>query len=162
MKAIVAVDNNFGIGAGNELLFSIPADRKFFRENTSGKVVVMGRRTFLSLPDAMPLRDRINVVLTRDADFKASGAVIVLSLHELTEYLKRYSSDDIFVIGGGEVYAGLLPYCDTVLMTKIEAEKPADTFFPDIDGMGEWVLRGQSEKFTHNGVVFSFCRYEKG
>jgi dihydrofolate reductase len=161
VKAIVAVDKNFGIGVGNGLLFNIPADRKFFREVTAGKVVVMGRRTFLSLPDSKPLRDRINVVLSRDPSFNANGAVVAPSLPELTKYLKRYNTDDVFVIGGGEIYAELLPFCDTALITKIEAESHAEVFFPNIDEMPEWVLSERSERFEHEGVAYSFCKYKK-
>ncbi|MCL2054505.1 MAG: dihydrofolate reductase [Oscillospiraceae bacterium] len=161
MNAIVAVSQNFGIGCGNDLLYRIPGDMKFFREKTLGKVVVMGRKTFLSLPNSRPLNDRTNIVLTRDKDFTADGVLVFTSVPGLLEGLKGYNPDDVFVIGGGEVYSELLPHCNTAFVTKIEAEKPAQVFFPNLDVSYDWVLAEQSAKYEHEGIFYSFCIYNK-
>ena len=104
MNMIVAVDNNWAIGNHNELLVSIPADMKFFRQETDGKVVVMGRKTLESFPNGMPLVNRVNIVLTENPDYQVKGAKIVHSLAELQEELKQYRSEDVYVIGGESVY----------------------------------------------------------
>ena len=132
MKAILSADRNWGIGYQNKLLVSIPSDMRFFREMTEGKVIVMGRKTLESFPNGLPLKKRINVVLTHDRSYQVKDAVIVHDKEELLEELKKYQ-EDIFVVGGGSVYELLLPYCDTAYVTRIDMEYQADTFFPDLD-----------------------------
>lgn len=133
MKAIVAVGPDWGIGTQGKLLVHIPEDLKRFRRLTSGCPVVMGRSTFFSLPGAKPLPKRENLVLTRDETLHIEGAVI---LHSLEEFFARVAgkAEDVFVIGGQEVYAQLLPYCDTAYVTHVEGPgipKP-DKYFPDL------------------------------
>ena len=137
MKAILAADKNWGIGYNNRLLVSIPSDMKFFRQTTTGKVVVMGRKTLESFPNGLPLKNRTNIVLTANPDYDVKDAVIVHSKDELLEELKKYNEDDIYVIGGESVYRMMLPYCDTVLVTKIDRAFQADTHFPNLDEMEE-------------------------
>ena len=110
MNLIVAADKNWGIGKDNKLLVSIPSDMKFFRQETMGKVVVMGRKTLESFPNGLPLKNRTNVVLTSDKNYQVKDAVIVHSIDEVLEELKKYDDDEIYVIGGGKVYEELLPY----------------------------------------------------
>ena len=117
MNLIVAADKNWGIGKDNKLLVSIPSDMKFFRQETMGKVVVMGRKTLESFPNGLPLKNRTNVVLTSDKNYQVKDAVIVHSIDEVLEELKKYDDDEIYVIGGGKVYEELLPYCDVALVT---------------------------------------------
>ena len=131
MKAILAADKNWGIGYNNHLLVSIPSDMKFFRQTTTGKVVVIGRKTLESFSNGMPLKNRTNIVLTANQDYQVKDAVIVHSEDELMEELKKYDADDIYVIGGESVYRMMLPYCDTVYVTKIDRAFQADTFFPE-------------------------------
>ncbi len=138
MNTIVAVDRNWGIGKDNKLLVSIPADMKFFRQETIGKVVVMGRKTLESFPGGMPLAGRTNIVLTRNEEYRVKGAQIVHSRQQLLEELERYPSRDIYVIGGDSVYKMMLPFCDTAYVTKIDFAYEADSFFPDLDQMEEW------------------------
>ena len=114
MKAIVAADNKWGIGYQNKLLVSIPSDMKFFRQTTTGKVVVMGRKTLESFPNGLPLKNRVNIVLTKNRNYDVKDAVIVHSEKELLEELKKYNSDDIFVIGGESIYRMMLPYLDLI------------------------------------------------
>ena len=161
MNMIVAVDDNWGIGYQNKLLVSIPSDKRFFRETTTGKVVVMGRKTLESFPGGRPLPDRINIVLTNKADYQAKDVVIVHSMEELLEELKRYPDEDIYVIGGGAIYKQMLPYCDLVHVTKIHHKYLADTWFPNLDEMPEWEITADSEEQTYFDLEYEFLKYER-
>ena len=161
MKAILAADKNWGIGYNNHLLVSIPSDMKFFRQTTTGKVVVIGRKTLESFSNGMPLKNRTNIVLTANQDYQVKDAVIVHSEDELMEELKKYDADDIYVIGGESVYRMMLPYCDTVYVTKIDRAFQADTFFPNLDEMDEWVMTEESEEQTCFDLEFCFTKYER-
>ena len=161
MKAILSADRNWGIGYQNRLLLSIPSDMKFFRQTTTGKVVVMGRKTLESFPNGMPLKNRTNIVLTGNKDYHVKDAVIVHSKEELLEELKKYDTDEIYVIGGESIYRMLLPYCDTAYVTKIDRAFQADTFFPNLDEMDEWVMTEESEEQTCFDLEFTFTKYER-
>ena len=161
MKAILSADRNWGIGNGNKLLVSIPSDMKFFRQTTTGKVVVMGRKTLESFPNGQPLKNRINIVLTGNKDYTAKGAVIVHSQEELLDTLKQYDTEDIYIIGGESVYRMMLPYCDTVFVTKIDRRFQADTFFPNLDEMEEWEMTEEGEEQTCFDLEFRFTKYER-
>ena len=161
MKAILAADKNWGIGYNNRLLVSIPSDMKFFRQTTTGKVVVMGRKTLESFPNGMPLKNRTNIVLTGNQNYQVKDAVIVHSEDELMEELKKYDTDDIYVIGGESVYRMMLPYCDTAYVTKIDRAFQADTFFPNLDEMYEWEMTEESEEQTCFDLEFCFTKYER-
>ncbi len=161
MKAILSADRNWGIGYQNRLLVSIPSDMKFFRQTTTGKVVVMGRKTLESFPNGMPLKNRTNIVLTGNKDYHVKDAVIVHSKEELLVELKKYDTDEIYVIGGESIYRMLLPYCDTVYVTKIDRAFQADTFFPNLDEMDEWVMTEESEEQTCFDLEFTFTKYER-
>ena len=138
MNAIAAVDANWAIGNKNRLLTSIPADMKFFREKTMGHVVVMGRKTLESFPNGLPLKNRVNIVLTANRSYKVKDAIIVHTKEELLEELKKYDSNELYVIGGGSIYEMLIPYCDTAYITKIDHAYAADTYFPNLDQMDDW------------------------
>ena len=161
MKAILAADKNWGIGYNNHLLVSIPSDMKFFRQTTTGKVVVMGRKTLESFPNGMPLKNRTNIVLSGNQNYQVKDAVVVHSEDELMEELEKYDTDDIFVIGGESVYRMMLPHCDNVYVTKIDRAFQADTFFPDLDEMDEWVMTEESEEQTCFDLEFCFTKYER-
>lgn len=161
MNMIVAVDKNWAIGCGNKLLVSIPADMKFFRETTTGKVVVMGRKTLESFPGGKPLKNRHNIVLTTSQGYQADGASIVHSLEEIQAELKRHDGGDVYVIGGESIYRLLLPYCDTAYVTKIDHAYAADTYFPNLDEMDDWKLAGVSEEQTYFDLEYVFARYER-
>mgnify|MGYP000790599527 FL=1 len=161
MNLIVNADKNWGIGYKNKLLISIPSDMKFFRQTTMNHVVVMGRKTLESFPNGLPLAKRTNIVLTRDQDYKVKGAILVHSEEELLEELKKYEEDDIFVIGGGSVYEMMLPYCNTVYVTKIDFAYQADTYFPNLDEMPEWEMTEESEEQTCFDIEFAFTKYER-
>lgn len=161
MKAIVAVDKNWAIGKGNDLLVKIPSDQKFFRQETSGHVVVMGRKTLESFPGGMPLKNRTNIVLTRKQNYDGKGALVVHSLEELLEELKKYADEDIYVVGGGQIYELLLPYCNLIHVTKINFVYEADTYFPNLDEMPEWQITASSEEQTYFDLEFEFLQYER-
>lgn len=161
MNIIVAADKNWAIGFQNKLLVSIPADMKFFRQTTTGNVVVMGRKTLESFPNGQPLKNRVNIVLTSDKKYQVKDAVIVHSVDELLEELKKYDSEDIYVIGGESIYRQLLPYCSLAHVTKIDHEYQADTYFPDLDADEEWELTGISEEQTYFDLEYVFARYER-
>ena len=161
MIAILAADKNWGIGYNNHLLVSIPSDMKFFRQTTTGKVVVMGRKTLESFPNGMPLKNRTNIVLTGNQNYQVKDAIVVHSEDELMEELKKYDTDDVYVIGGESVYRMMLPYCDTAYVTKIDRAFQADTFFPNLDEMDEWVMTEESEEQTCFDLEFCFTKYER-
>lgn len=161
MNLIVAVDKNWAIGNENKLLVSIPQDMKFFRETTIGKVVVMGRKTLESFPGGQPLKQRTNIVLTRDKNFKVKDAIIVHDMNELLEELKKYNDEDIYVIGGESIYRQMLPYCTLAHVTKINHAYEADTYFPNLDEKDEWVVTGVSDEQTYFDLEYEFVRYER-
>ena len=161
MNLIVAVDNNWGIGNKNSMLVQIPRDQKFFREMTLGKVVVMGRKTLESLPQKRPLASRTNIVLRRDMKYQVKGAVIVHSLEELLEELKKYDTNDVYVAGGESIYRQLLPYCNVAHVTKIDYEYEADTYCPNLDKMPEWKITADSDEQTYFDIAYEFLKYEK-
>ncbi|MBR6637421.1 MAG: dihydrofolate reductase, partial [Lachnospiraceae bacterium] len=140
MNMIAAVDSNWAIGYQGNLLVRIPLDQQFFREMTTGKVIVMGRKTLATFPNGLPLANRINVILSKNKWFKVKGAVCVHSVDEALEYLKQYKKEDIFIIGGESIYRQFLPYCDTVHLTKIDYEYKADSYFPNLSEDPEWEM----------------------
>ena len=161
MKEIVCVDNNWAIGKSNDLIYHIPDDMKFFKQKTTGNIVVMGLATLKSFPGGKPLKDRINIVLCDDPDFECEGTILVSSIDQLLETVAEYNTDLVYVIGGASVYAQMLPYCDTVYVTKVDSESPADKYFPNLDEAEEWEMTDESEEFDYNGLKYKFTVYNK-
>lgn len=161
MNIIVAVDEHWAIGNKGRLLVSIPNDHKHFREETTGKVVVLGRKTLQTFPQGRPLENRINIILSKDKDYSVKGAVAVHSVEELLEELKKYPSEDVYIIGGESVYRQLLPYCDTVHVTKIQHAYEADTYFPDLDQDPDWEITAESDEQIYFDLPYTFLRYER-
>jgi dihydrofolate reductase len=161
MNIIVAVDRNWGIGYQNKLLISIPDDMKFFRTTTTDKVVIMGKNTLLSFPNGKPLKNRVNIVITRDKNFKCEGAVVVNSIEAAVEEAKKYNSEDVYVIGGGSIYEQMLDYVDTAYVTYIDYAYQADTRFPNLDEKPEWVIAEESEEQTYFDVEYYFRKYKR-
>ncbi len=159
MKAIVNVDLNWGIGCNGKLLVRIPEDMRFFKQTTLGKIVVMGRETFESLPGGLPLIERTNIVLSRDNEYNPSGVIKCSSIFDLNLNLSQYSFDDVFVIGGESVYKQLLPFCSEAYVTKVQTKCEADKFFVNLDLAHEWELIEESDTKTHNDINFRFCKY---
>ena len=161
MNLISAVDANWAIGYQNKLLTSIPEDMKFFRETTTNKVVVMGRKTLESFPKGRPLKNRVNIILTRNPSYQVDGATVVHDLDELHKELEKYNSEDIFVVGGETVYRLLLDECDRAYITKIEYSYTADAYFPNLDEKEEWEIVKTSEENTCFDLEYFFLVYEK-
>lgn len=161
MNLIVAVDSNWAIGYQNSLLVRIPADQRFFREETTGKAVIMGRKTLESFPAGQPLKNRLNVVITKDVNYSVKGAVVVHSIEEAIEAVKDYSSENIYVIGGETIYKQMLPYCNLAHVTKIDYKYAADTYFPNLDQDDEWEITGESDEQTYHDLTYQFLRYER-
>ncbi len=157
MKAIVAVDKEWGIGKDNGLLFRLPADMAFFKQNTLNTVVVMGRKTLESFPNSKPLKDRVNIVLSNTVS-EIDDAVVVKNEKLLLEELKKYDRE-VFVIGGASIYKLLLNYCDEILVTKVDAVGNADTFFPNLDKDENFYLASTSEVISTNGYDITFNKY---
>ena len=161
MNLIAAVDKNWAIGKNNELLVRIPMDQKFFRETTTGKVVVMGRKTLESFPNGLPLKNRTNIVLTHNPNYKVNGAIVVHSLDELHEELKKYNSEDVYVIGGEKIYEQLLDECDVAHITKIDYAYQADAYFPNLDEDKNWRITETSDEKTYFDLLYEFVKYER-
>lgn len=161
MNLIVAVDNNWAIGCKNSLLVSIPNDHKFFRQETIGKVVVLGRKTLETFPQGMPLKNRTNIILSTNPDFKVKDAIVVHSKEELLEELKQYNTEDVYIIGGESVYRMMLPYCDVAHVTQIDHAYEADAYFPNLDEMDEWEITADSDEQTYFDIAYQFVKYER-
>lgn len=162
MNFIVCVDANWGIGYKNELLVRIPSDQKFFRETTTGKVVVMGRKTLDSFPGGKPLKNRTNIVITSNKNCeKRDEEIYVNSIDECLELLKNYNDEDIYIIGGASIYKQFLPYCSKALVTRVDREFSADTYFPNLEEDPEWKLVKEGEEQTYFDNTFEFLVYER-
>jgi len=158
---IASADRNWGIGYNNRLLVRIPEDMKFVSGKTTGKVIVMGRKTLESFPGGKPLPNRTNVVLTTNADYTVDGAIVVHGINELMEVLKAYQGE-IYVFGGESIYRQLLPYCTRAFITRINAEFTADSFLPCLDELDGWKLvkKGEWQK-SKTGIEFRFDEYAR-
>lgn len=159
MQAIAAVDLQWGIGYQGNLLQRIPADMKFFKEKTIGKVVIMGRETFESLPGKQPLKDRINIVLSRDKSFHHENLIICRSLEELFSQLPKYPWQDLFVIGGESIYRELIPYCTKAYITKINHTYQADKYFINLDQQDSWEIEDMGEPQGYENISYRLLTY---
>ena len=158
ITAIVHADKEWGIGKGNDMMFSLPKDMKFFRETTMGNTVVMGGNTLRSFPNQKPLKNRVNIVLSRGQ--VRDDCIIVRSYEELKEQLKTRQNEEIFIIGGGEIYKELLPYCHRALVTKVDAVGGAEVFFPNLDKLDNFVCVDEGEPIDDNGYIIRFSTYK--
>ena len=161
MNLIAAVDCNWAIGCDNKLLVRIPEDQKWFRETTTGKAVIMGRKTLESFPGKAPLKNRLNIVLTSDKSYRADGAAVVHSVEEAIKAAGDYDDKDIFVIGGESVYRQMLPYCNVAHITKIDYAYQADAYFPNLDEDKNWRITETSDEKTYFDLLYEFVKYER-
>ncbi|RRJ16271.1 diacylglycerol kinase [Lachnoanaerobaculum orale] len=163
MNIIVAVDKKWGIGNKGKLLVSIPRDKKLFREETTGKVIIMGHNTLLSLPGSQPLAGRKNIVLSRDSSLSIKGATVLNSVDACIDYLNKNNikDSDVFVIGGESVYNDFLPYCDIAHITYIDYEYEADRHFLNLDISNEWSLVLETEEETYFDIPYTFRLYKR-
>jgi dihydrofolate reductase len=156
--AIVHADKEWGIGKGNDMMFSLPKDMKFFRETTLGHTVVMGGKTIRSFPNQKPLKNRVNIVLSRGQ--VRDDCIIVPSYEALKAEMKNRENEDIFIIGGGEIYKALLPYCHGAYVTKVDAVGGAEVFFPNLDENVDFICVDEGEPIDDNGYTIRFTKYE--
>ena len=161
MNLIAAVDRNWAIGYKNELLVRIPEDQKWLRETTTGKAVIMGRKTLESFPNKSPLKNRLNVVITSDMNYSVPGAVVVHSIDEAVEAVRDYADDDVYVIGGESIYRQMLPLCSTAHITKVDYAYQADAHFPDLDKEDGWKITETSDERTYFDIIYEFVKYER-
>lgn len=160
MKAIVAVDKNWGIGKNNDLLISIPDDMKFFREKTLNKTLILGRKNLESFPGKKPLKNRKHILLTKNKNYKSEDMIIVNSVEEALDITKDIPRDEVFVVGGQKVYEDFLDYCDILYITKIDKDFEAEKFFPNVDELENWKLIDESKIYDYNGIKYQFTKYK--
>ena len=158
MELIVAVYDDWGIGAGGTQPVALSADRKFFRETTKGACVIVGRKTLADFPGGKPLPNRVNVVISRNCD-PMEGVTVCRSPEEAAELTKQYPR--VMVIGGGSIYRQMLPYCDTAYITKVHATPASDTFFPNLDEAPDWNLEQMLLSGTEDGIGYEMCLYKR-
>lgn len=158
IRAIVAVDEKWGIGKKNGLLFDLPLDMKFFRETTSGKTVCMGYNTLLSFPNGKPLKNRKNIVICPEG-VTGDGFIAVHNMPEMLEEIGK-EDGDVYVIGGAYFYKSMLPYCDEVLVTKVKADGNAEVFFENLDEREDFELKEEGEELQTNGYTIKFTKYK--
>lgn len=161
MKAIVCVDEKWGIGIGADLLVRIPEDMKFFKNKTMGNVIVAGRKTIEGFPGGQALPGRINIMLTRNRELKLDNVISVHSREELYQKLADYADITVLVVGGGQIYSMLLKDCDEVYVTKVFDDFGADVFFENLDLHGDFQLIEQTETKQYDKYSYCFCRYTK-
>nr|MBP3599168.1 dihydrofolate reductase [Eubacterium sp.] len=163
INMIVAVDEAWGIGYENQLLFHIKEDMRQFKEKTMGNVVVMGRKTLESLPGGRPLPGRINIVLTKNYadELRQMEDVLVATDLEDVRQLVKDVNKDVYVIGGEQIYKTFLSYAERIYMTKVYDRKRADAYFPNVEEDKEWVLVHEGERKQEGEVIFSFMVFEK-
>ena len=121
----------------------------------------MGRKTLESFPGGQPLKNRVNIVMTSDLNYQVNGVVVVHTVKEMVEELKKYESEDIYVIGGESIYRQLLPYCDRAYVTRIDHAYDADTYFPNLDEDPDWEMTKTSDEQTYFDLEYVFTIYER-
>ena len=159
MELIVAVYDDWGIGADGTQPVALSADRKFFREMTKGAMVIVGRRTIDDFPGKKALPGRVNVALTRQ-DVQIPGFTVCHTPEEAAQLAK--SAQRAMVIGGGSVYRQMLPLCDTAYVTKVHTTVVCDTYFPNLDEDPEWTLAEILQSGEENGIAYEMCMYKRG
>ena len=157
MNAIVVVDEKWGIGKANGLLFRLKKDMAFFRQTTTGKVIVVGAKTYASFKSGA-LPNRVNIVLD-DSGAVRPDAITVSSVEELNRTLETYDTEDVFVCGGASVYSLLIDSCKYAYVTKVAADGNAEVFFPNLDELPNWSLVEASDTVIDGEHQIQFCKY---
>lgn len=171
MNAIVCADENWGIGKNNNLLFSIPDDMKHFVYKTSGNIIVIGRKTLESFRDKKPLKNRLNIVLTRDKTLNKNyteydNIVFISNKSELNNILDnidklfpKYKNAECYICGGDSIYKLFLEDCSNIYVTKMYESFDADTFFPNLDDNSDFSIVDKSEVFEYENIKYQFITY---
>ena len=159
--SILNADKKWGIGKKNGLLFNLPLDMTFFRDTTRGHTVCMGENTLLSFPGSKPLKDRLNIVLSKDNDYKFDN---VLCVHTFEDFLKeikeRSQNEDVYIIGGASIYRQTLPYVDKVLLTKVNADGGAEVFFTNLDEDPSFKCVDEGTPIMDGEIEIRFTTYQ--
>ncbi len=159
--SILNCDKEYGIGKKNGLLFELKEDMRFFRNTTLNHVVAMGENTLLSFPGSKPLKNRTNIVLSKDIDHNYEGVINVHSFDEFINMIKEYGKKEtVFIIGGASIYAQTLPYVDEVYLTKVNADGAAEVFFPNLDINPDFVCVDEGTPLDDNGIEIRFTKYK--
>ena len=159
MELIVAVYDDWGIGCCGTQPIALSADRKFFRQETKGAMVIVGRKTIDDFPGKQALPGRINVAISRNVA-EIPGFTVVKSVEEAAEFAKK-SGQRAMVIGGGSIYKQMMPYCDKAIITKVHTTTACDTYFPNLDEDPEWQLKEIVLSGEENGIAYEMCIYER-
>ncbi len=157
LSHIVAAAKNGVIGVNNTLPWDIPEDMKFFRDTTKGKIIIMGRKTFESV--GHPLPNRLSIVITRQKGYQHKGVIVVPTLKEAIEYAKTQTGkygDEVFIIGGGEIFKESMDIVDIIYLTRIHKDYPGDIVYPEVP-MDKFKLATQLDRTEP--VPFSFLKY---
>lgn len=160
MNLIACADKNWGIGLNGKLLFRIPEDLKRFKAMTTDKIVVMGRKTLESLPGSKPLPNRTNIVFSRSKDFKARDAMVINSIDDFLKAYEVQNNENIFVIGGEEIYRKLTPFCKYAYITRVDKAVFSDAHIDDFDKLKNFRLAERSPEFEYKDLKYAFYTYE--
>jgi dihydrofolate reductase len=163
LSIIVAVAENNVIGKDNTLIWNLPTDMKFFKEKTKGHIIITGRKNYESIPEKYrPLPDRTNIVITHQADYKASGAVVVGAIEAAIQYAKQHhASEEVFIIGGAEIYKQTISICDRIYLTRIHHSFEGDAFFPELTADWKLVQQSTIAADEKNKYPFTFQTWER-
>lgn len=172
MNAIVCVDENWGIGKDGSLLFSIPDDMKHFVEMTKNNIIVIGRKTLESFKNKKPLKNRLNIVLTKDKNlyknytkfddivFAFDKSEVYSILSDLTHKFPKYANAMSIVCGGDSIYKLFLDDCDEIYVTKMFKSFEADTYFPNLDDNSNYKIINESKILEYEGIKYQFLTYK--
>ncbi|WP_022779325.1 dihydrofolate reductase [Butyrivibrio sp. AE3009] len=161
MKAIVAVDSNWAIGNKGKLLVSIPADQKNFRNITMGNTIVYGRKTLETFPQQVVLPGRDNIILSTREDYAVKNARVAHNKEELLDMVGGLNSDEVFIIGGSSVYNEFIDECDTAIVTFIDKEYQADSYFPNLDEDPNWEMVDESDEQVYFDITYTYRTYKR-
>lgn len=159
MIAIVAVDQNWGIGKDGEQMVYIPADLKRFRTLTTGNTIVLGRKTVATFPKGHPLKNRRNLILSRNPNYHPEGGEVFSTIDALMEQVT--DPEHTYVVGGASVYQAMIEHCTAAYVTKIEQAYPVDCWFPNLDTSPDWEISDISEEMEHDGIKFRYVHYRR-
>lgn len=160
LSMIVTADKNWAISKEHKPLISIPDDVKFVRDTTYGEVIITGRHTFESSFNGRALPNRVTIVVSKDMTYKPAGAIVAHNTKEAYAIAKEYNKN-IYVLGGKSIYSDFLSVCNEIHVTSVDFEYDADSYFPNLDKLPEWVMVDESEEQTHFDIVYYFRRYVK-
>ena len=159
MNCIAAVSSDWGIGKDGDLLFHIPEDLKYFRKMTSGGTMILGRKNLESFPGGKPLPKRRHLVLSRQQDWHPEGVEVFHSVDDILAAVRDLPEDDVWVIGGGEIYRQFLPWCRKAYITHVDARPEAEVFFPDLSQNPDWEISQRGETQHFGNISYRFCIY---